>query len=121
MTRASFNRLLVHTCTIERNTPTTSPSGEPIASWSEVDTEVACRYAQKRQTFPSEALTAEQVRNDLLLLSHDADIQEGDRVTDIAWRVDATSVDAGPFEVTSVLDRTSTRAHHISAALERVG
>ena len=38
-----FKRNLIHTCTVQRSTPTTSPSGELIDAWSTVATSVRCR------------------------------------------------------------------------------
>jgi len=115
-----FNAILIHTCTIQRSTPATSTSGEPIPSWADVDTLVLCRYIQQRQSFPNEGLTAEHIRVDLVLLKAGTDIQEDDRISSIVLAADSTTVLSGPLTVTSVIRRNTTETNHLSVAVEAI-
>lgn len=119
MTNAQFRRNLIHTCTVERNTPSCSASGEPIASWAEVATGVRCRLVQKRETLPQEGLSEERARYDLLLTGPDADIQEGDRVGAFLY-LDGDSLDSNAYTVISARKRHGRTLHHKSFEMERI-
>jgi len=41
----SFNSLLIHRCTIQIRSKTTNDFGEPIYTWADSETNVACRYS----------------------------------------------------------------------------
>ena len=120
MSMTHFKRTLIHTCTIERRTDSQSESGELIPAWSNVSTATRCRYIQKQEMIASEGLSAEMAQRDLLLLLSDTDIQEEDRVSDIAYLVGDSVLDAGPFTVEARLDRHNGALHHISVNLERI-
>lgn len=114
-----FKRTLIHTCTIQRNTPAQSTSGELIPSWADVESP-DCRFVQKNERLANEGLSFAILEEPIILLNNDADIIEEDRITNVRWKSDATLIDAGPFRVDAVLDRNTGSAHHISLELDRV-
>lgn len=120
MTHPAFTKALIHTCTVERNTPTTSATGEVTPSWATVATSVRCRYVQKSETLPAEGQSLQLARRDLLLLKSDADVQVGDRVSAIAYYLGGSSVVSGAFDVDALHKRHTTALHHLSADLERI-
>jgi len=80
-----------------------------------------CRYVQKSESVANESLGFMMKLSDSLLVETGEDVLEADRITDIVEYADeSVIVDAGPFEIESVLGRNSTKAHHISLRLERV-
>lgn len=120
MASTHFQKHLIHECTIQRNTPVRSASGEPIPDWADSDTEVSCRYVERSERIASEGIGFMMLEQHMLLLNAGEDVLEEDRITDIVFKSDSSSVDAGPFSVEAVLKRSSTAAHHISLRLERV-
>lgn len=115
-----FKRTLIHTCTVERPSYAQSTSGEPVPSWATVAEDVRCRYVQKQERIAFETISLQMEQRDLLLLLPGADIDEGDRVSDIRLYSDDTLVDAGPFTVEARLTRNARAARHISVQLERI-
>lgn len=114
-----FKKKLIHTCTIQRNTPVQSVSGELIATWADVESP-DCRFVQKQERLANEGLGFPILEEPIILLNDDADVIEEDRIVNVRWKTDASLVDAGPFRVDAVLDRNTGRAHHISLELDRV-
>lgn len=119
MAKQVFKKHLIHQCTIERRTDSQSASGELIPAWTDTNT-INCRYVQKRERYADESLGFMMLEQHILLVNDDADVVEEDRITDIVRRRDGITVDAGPFTIESVLDRSTYRPHHISLELERV-
>ena len=118
---AHFKRNLIHKCQVQRNTPTRSTSGEVIPSWADVNPAMRCRYVQKSESIANESLGFMMKQGDLLLVQTGEDVLEADRITDIVEYSDESVVVAeGPFEIESVLNRSSTKAHHISLRLEGI-
>ena len=124
MAGPQFKRKLIHQCTVERNTPSQSTTGELTPSWAGIGT-LDCRFVEKTERIANEAVGYPMLKTYLLLLadtetSLDEDVAVDDRVTDVVWKVDGSSVDAGPFAIESLLRRNTGGTHHYSLQLERV-
>ena len=124
MAGPQFKRKLVHQCTVQRNTPSQSSTGELIPSWAGIGT-IDCRFVEKTERVANEAVGFPMLSTYLLLVadtetSLDEDVAVNDRVTDVVWKVDGSSLDAGPFTIESLLRRNTSRGHHYSLQLERV-
>jgi hypothetical protein len=119
MASIHFKKHLIHECTVQRNTPATSGSGEPIPSWADVDT-IDCRYIERRERIAAEGIGFMMAEEHLLLCDTGEDVLEEDRVTDITLKSDSSVVDAGPFTVEAALNRSGTAPHHMSFRLERI-
>jgi len=119
MAGPNFKRNLIHTAVIQRVTQTQSASGELIDAWSTSGT-IYCRYVQQSMRMADEASGYPMIADHLLLCNTGEDVVEEDRVTNIRFKSTSVLVDAGPFTVESLLDRNSTKAHHMSLKLERV-
>lgn len=115
-----FKKKLIHTCTVQRNTPAQSGSGELIPSWADVG-DVDCRYVQKTERIADAALGFPLIKVDLLLMNNGEDVQETDRITDIIFTNGGAVADAGPFFIEALLERNTREGHHISITLERAG
>ncbi len=115
-----FIKKLIHTCTVQRNTPVQSASGDLIPGWADVSTLTICRFVEKQERIANEGLGFPTLEQPMLLFNNGVDIAEEDQIVDIAWLVDGAAVDAGPFRVDAVLDRNTGTAHHISLKLDRV-
>ena len=118
MAGVHFTKKLIHQCTIQRTTPAQSSTGELIDSWANVGT-VDCRYVQKNERIADASSGFPLLRSDMLLLNNGEDVIEEDRVINIVYKSDGSSVDAGPFSIESLLERNTGGAHHISIILER--
>lgn len=114
-----FKKKLIHRAVVQRSTPTRTASGEWVDAWSAVGT-IDCRYVQRTDRFADEALGWTMLKSHLLLCNAGEDVEEDDRITSITFKVDGTSVDAGPFDIEGKLERNAGGAHHISLNLERV-
>jgi hypothetical protein len=110
---------MIHRCSIYRRKLTVDVYRNDEVTWECVETDVACRLviATQRQ-FVSQLAQFVTVTTYKLLLRHDADIQEGDRIADLVYE-DQTEVDE-PFFVAAILPRRGKSLRHISVALERV-
>jgi len=121
MSSVHFRRNLIHQCQIQRPAYTRSSDGEVIATFADVNPTLRCRYVQKQENIAEEGQGFMMKLVDSLLVEDDADVLEDDRVTDIVWNADPSSVvDLGPFTIEQRLGRNSTKAHHISLRLERI-
>lgn len=125
MASVHFKRNLIHQATIQRNTPTVSADGELIPAWANVGS-LDCRYVQKSERIASESRGFMMVLTDMLLCATGVcdtgeTVAEDDRVTDIMLKSDSSTVNAGPFSVEALLGRYSTKAHHLSLQLKKVG
>lgn len=124
MASSHFKRKLIHQATVQRNTSSQSSTGEPIPSWAGIGT-ITCRFVEKTEWVANEAAGFPVLSTYLLLLADTEtslaeDVAVDDRVTDVVWGVDGSSVDAGPFAIESLLRRNTGSAHHYSLQLERV-
>ena len=116
-----FASHLIHTCTIQANTPTQSDTGAETASWANESTGVACRLIDGRGFKPMRDTGQQRQFDKILLLNSGATIDTERRVTNVQ-DADGDTVDAGPFEVINVSKRyrKGPSAHHISAELRYV-
>lgn len=119
MASIHFKKKLIHQCTIQRNTPVQSTSGELIDSWADVDT-VDCRFVQKTETIAQESLSFQMLESPMMLMNAGEDVQEEDRIIDIVWKSDGSNLDTGPYTIESLLMRSTSSAHHLSLLLERI-
>ena len=120
MSNVHFKKHLIHTCTIQRNAPSQSASGELVPSWTDAETGVPCRYVEKAERLADQSLSFQMLEDHIMLMSNGEDVREEDRVSTIVSKRDGSSVETGPFTVEAVLKRNSTRPFHISLKLERV-
>lgn len=110
---------MIHRCSIYRRELTLDVYRNDTVTWECVETNVACRLVVKTQRmFSSELAQFVTVTTYTLLLRHDVDIQEGDKIGDLVYE-DATEV-AEDFAVTAILHRRAKSLRHISVALERI-
>jgi len=119
MASVHFKKHLIHSAMVQRNTPTTSTSGELIDDWTDVG-EINCRYVEKSERIAAEGIGFMMLESHMLLCNEGEDVEEDDRVIDILWRTDDSVVNAGPFSVEALLKRSSTVAHHWMLKLEKV-
>lgn len=119
MADVHFKRHLIHQCTVQRRTDTQNTSGEPIPAWADVGN-VRCRFVQKQERIADPSTGFPMLESPILLMDTGEDVIEEDRIVDIIFRSDSSSVDAGPFSIESLLGRNSTKRHHLSLKLERV-
>lgn len=119
MANIHFKKHLIHQCTVQRNTPAASGSGELIPSWADGDT-IDCRYVEKRERIASEGVGLMMLEQHILLCDIGEDLLEEDRITNITLKSDSSVIDAGPFTVEEALNRSSASPHHMSFRLERV-
>lgn len=120
MASVHFKKHLIHSAMVQRNTPTTSASGELIDSWADVDT-INCRYVERSERIAAEGVGFMMLESHLLLCNEDEDVAEDDQITDIRVRTDDSVVNAGPFSVEALLKRSGTVSHHWMLRLEKVG
>lgn len=120
MASIHFQKKLIHTCTIQRNTPAQSGSGEPIASWANSSTGVSCRFVEKSERIAVESVSLQMMEEPILLFDDGVDVVEEDRITNVVLKADSSVVEAGPLTVEAVLKRNTGSAHHIRVNLERV-
>lgn len=110
---------MIHRCSIYRRDLTLDVYRNDTVTWECVETEVACRLVIKSQRQFSSALAQfVTVTTYTLLLRHDADIEEGDKIGDLIYE-DGSEV-AEDFTVAAILPRRAKSLRHISVALERV-
>lgn len=116
-----FASRLIHTCTIQVNTPTQHSSGAETENWSDESTDVPCRLIDGRGFKPMENVGRQVQFDKILLLNNDATMSIGRRVKDVQ-DADGNTVDAGPFETINVSKRyrKGPSAHHIAVELRRV-
>src|SRR5690554_2763112 len=110
---------LTHTCTIQRRSRSgTDVDGRAIYTWSNNATEVPCRYLPqtKVEIGPDVEVHRQAPR---LIVGPSVDITEDDRVTDIVRTSDSATLEAGPVQVTSVID-PGGEGHHLEVELERI-
>lgn len=109
---------MIHRCSIYRRKLTVDVYRNDEVTWECVET-LACRLviATQRQ-FVSQLAQFVVVTTYMLLLRHDVDIQEGDRIDNLVYE-DQSAVDE-PFTVTAILPRRGKSLRHITVALERV-
>jgi len=114
-----------HTCTVERNTPTQSASGELQDDWDSIGT-MAGRFVEERERIasPSEGFVMLKTHSwlcDTGITSQGTAIAVDDRITSILDPDDG-SIDAGPFGIEEILHRRDIKgaAHHLELKLERV-
>lgn len=119
MADVHLKKHFIHSAMIQRNTPTTSASGELIDSWTDAG-RINGRFVEQQERVASESLGFLMLNRNLFLCDEGEDVQEDDQLVDILWRTDGSVVDAGPFSVESLLKRSSTKSHHMSLKLERV-
>lgn len=119
MANIHFKKHLIHECTVQRNIPAASGSGELVPSWADSST-IDCRYVEKRERIASEGVGFMMLEQHILLCDTGEDVLEEDRITDITLKSDSSMVDAGPFTVETKLSRSSNAPHHMSFRLERV-
>lgn len=117
---AHFDKVLIHTCTIERATETRTGTGDSKFTFTSLSTNVPCRLVRKLQRFAAERMSRELLDVDMLLVKPAVDIEPGDRVTSFAWRSDGSSYDVGTFEVRTRLKRNIKTAHHTALELEQI-
>jgi len=115
-----FAELLTHTCTIRRASVADNELGEPIRTYSNLATEVACRFVEKqeaiRQTEIAERLA---VTVYLLFLLPTQDIREDDQITGITYEDGST--EAGTYTVEELLKRRTVQTnHHQTVKLQKV-
>lgn len=114
-----IDRYLIHTCTIERATESQGSGGEVKRAWTNSSTGVACRLMVEMQDMPVEMTTAEQRTRYTLLLKSTADVQDGDRIADVAFEDGST--EPGPFEILALVPvRSLKRLNHYRLELERI-
>lgn len=110
---------LIHSCTVERPTSAADALGNKRRTFAAHLSNIACRLVRKTQTGRDSISGAYMVsNNDLLLVSANADINVGDRITNIVYE-DGTA-EALRFEVRSSITRRGVGQRHRSLALEQV-
>ena len=119
MANIHFKKHLIHTCVVQRNTPTQSATGELIPDWADVDT-IDCRFIAKTERIASESAGFPMAQTYKLLVNTGEDVDVDDIIRNIRWKSSDTLVDEGTFRIEAVLNRNSTKAHHTSLSLEKV-
>ena len=107
--RSNARLYLTSTCTIERSNPTQDTTGEELKDWYTVATGVPCGIVSERQKIvsPDRGETYQTVYS--LVVSHDADIQKGDRIINLA----GTLTNDGPIHINGVLPARALIPVHI--------
>jgi len=114
-----FKKHLIHTAAVRRATQSQNAIGEMVNAWATSGT-IDCRFVHKSHRIADEASGYPMVEDHMLLCNAGEDVIAEDRIANVRWASDGTVVDAGPFEIESLLDRRSTAAHHISIKLQRI-
>jgi hypothetical protein len=110
---------MIHRCSIYRRKLVVDVYRNDGVTWECVETDVACQLVVKTQRqFVSQLAQFLTVTTYTLLLRHDADIREGDRIADLVYE-DQSEVDE-PFLVEAILPRRAKSLRHISVVLKRV-
>ena len=107
--RSNARLYLTSTCTIERSNTTQDTTGEELKDWYTVATGVPCGIVSERQKIvsPDRGETYQTVYS--LVVSHDADIQKGDRIINLA----GTLTNDGPIHINGVLPARALIPVHI--------
>lgn len=114
-----FDSHLIHTCTVQANTPTQHSSGAETEGWADETTGQACRLIDKRGFKPMEDIGRQVQFDKIGLFPAGTTIDTERRVKDFA-DADGNTIAAGPFEIISVSTRRRGSPHHISAELRVV-
>lgn len=117
----NFNAILIHRCSVERLTPSQSGSGEVEGTWAVVLTSVACRLVRKVERYAAERMSAETLKDELVLTKASYDIRPGDRLTTWTWASDGATYDVGTYVVLNRLQRNVKTAHHAALEVEQIG
>ena len=121
----SFARHLIHDCTIDTFTVSQDSLGGITKALASSQTDIACRLIVTGQ-FEPVAYMGQLVQTDAKLLlplvtgTVPVSIATSNEIKDIVLSSDDSSIDAGPFEVTSVLLRSRREAHHRAITLKKV-
>lgn len=115
------NLLFIHTCDIQRSTPTQNSEGELIDSWATLKTAVPCHFSYKSEREPNAGQSGQIATRGLLLFPAGTDVTTADRIANIKYE-DGTTADAGPLDIFQVLKRRARgRQHHVSVRTEYIG
>jgi hypothetical protein len=115
----SFAALLIHTCTIQRATRTEDAYHNVVEAWSDVATDVACRFTEKKRTLLiNERAEKGFIVSSNLLVSGYVDLRERDQIKNI--KLTDGSVVERTFTVQELLNRNARSLRHKSALLAEV-
>lgn len=118
----SFNRSLIHRCTIQNFSGSALPTGEIAKTWADRYPGQRCRFVASSERFANEVDGLQVATVYKLFVPGTAVINNRDRITDIVLNATGGTVDAGPYEVLQVLPRNDAgrSAHHIALELEKI-
>ena len=117
----TFDRSLIHTCTIQEYMTSRNSDGEQIKTWSDKSTAVPFRFMETSERLVDPVKGLVLVTRYQGLFHHDVAIKPGERITTIVLRHNGSSVSTDNFEVVPpVLKRNAQTAHHLVVALELI-
>ena len=120
-----FQRHLIHDCTIDTFSFSQDALGGITKAVSSSQTDVSCRLIVTGQ-FEPVSYMGQMVQTDAKLLlplltgTVAVSIATADEIKNIVLSSDDSSVDAGPFEVTSIMTRNRREKHHRAVTLKKV-
>jgi len=115
----AFSEELIHTCNIQRSTPSQDGTGQPVDSWAALHTAKACRLVIRNERVAAGERGFLNVTTYTLLLAANVDVTTKDRVSVVTLETGSTM---GPFDILEVLPRRDEHQveHHRALALEIV-
>ena len=118
MARASFVRMLKHTCTVQvASSSSTDVHGQPVLSWTNEDTAVKCLWQEKRGGLRNDPWVERVDFDGVLFIVYDIDVDETRRITNIQ-DADDNVLEAGPLKV--VFSRNAGgQQHHLQLYCKR--
>lgn len=116
---SDFAQELIHTCNIQRSTPSQDTTGQPVDSWAALHTGQPCRLVIKTERVAAPDRGLINVTNYLLLLAANVSVTTKDRVSLVTLETGDTE---GPFDILAVLPRRDESGveHHRALQLELV-
>ncbi len=117
MARASFLRMMIHTCTVQvMSSESTDVHGQPDESWADESTEVACMWQDKSGRL-GDLLVQGMNYDCLVFLVYNVDIDETRRITNVQDDNDNV-IEAGPLRVIKA-QNAAGRSHHTECFCRR--
>lgn len=111
---------LIHTCKTQRPRIVQDEYNHNVEALDDWLLDQPCRLIIRTQRVALSELAEKPILTTyMLLLPPYADVAQGDRVVDVVYE-DGT-IEAGPFEIESVLPRRGRAERHRTVILERVG
>lgn len=111
---------MIHSCTIQRSTPSQNDLGEPIDDWHDVAYGVNCRYVVREEKFADERQGLQMMTVTRLLLPAGTDVTAADRIKNIV--IEDGQILPGPYGIEEALPRRGPKGkNHVSLKLEAIG